>query len=309
MKVFYHTDSDGFCSGALIRIYCDLNHIKYDNSDFIPINYGWKFPFDQISKDEEVFIVDFSLENVYDMDRLTEITKNIHWIDHHISAIRKYENTGFDKDVPGIRYNGVAGCLLTWLYLFKLSKGEIKFDNDKLEYLDKAPTFVKYISDHDVWEFKYGDSTKYFQTALRSEKTRPTDQIWDNLFYDNLNRYLLFMLDIGKTMYTYKCVEDENYLKRCKFDTIFEGFRTCAVNRALCNSSIFDTLENRDDYELFMTFSFDGEKFRYTIYPNNKSIDVSKIANKYGGGGHAGAAGFSSYDLLIRKNKWTYHFN
>lgn len=39
------------------------------------------------------------------------------------------------------------------------------------------------------------------------------------------------------------------------------------------------------------------------IYSSNKEIDCSKIAESFGGGGHKGAAGFSSDELLFKKNK------
>jgi oligoribonuclease NrnB/cAMP/cGMP phosphodiesterase (DHH superfamily) len=234
------------------------------------------------------------------MKKLLKITNNVHWIDHHISAIRKYDGTGLDTTVKGIRYNGVAGCLLTWAYLFYLKKGELKFE-DNLDCLCLAPSFVKYISDHDIWEFNYGLNTKYFQLALRSVENEPIKQIWDDVYYDTFGSYLTHMLNKGKILYDYKRTDDKMYLKRMKFDTYFDGYKTCAVNKALCNSDIFDTLENDDEYDLFMVFSFDGSIYRYTIYPNNKEIDVSVIATKYGGGGHKGAAGFTSKKLLVKK--------
>jgi len=49
-----------------------------------------------------------------------------------------------------------------------------------------------------------------------------------------------------------------------------------------------------------MVWVFDGKKYSYSIFSSNPNIDCSKIAESYGGGGHKGAAGFSSDELLFR---------
>ena len=66
------------------------------------------------------------------------------------------------------------------------------------------------------------------------------------------------------------------------------------VNRS-CNSLIFGDLYNK--YPLVATFVFDGKKYKYSIYSNDRSVKCNEIAAKFGGGGHAGAAGFISDKL------------
>lgn len=124
------------------------------------MDYGREFPFDKIKKNETVYIVDYSIEPS-EMDKLLEITPNVTWIDHHISAIKKYKN--YDKEIRGIRYDGVAGCMLTYCYLKHMTDrgdGDIKpFEESMTE---DAPMFTKLIADYDVWTFKYGHLTKEF---------------------------------------------------------------------------------------------------------------------------------------------------
>lgn len=113
MKVFYHSDNDGKCAGYWVKT---LNKLTDNFTDeYIKINYGIEFPFDSIGKNEIVYIVDYSI-SPEEMDKLLEITSNVIWIDHHKSAIEKYKN--YDKDVKGLRYEGIAGCMLTYCYLF-----------------------------------------------------------------------------------------------------------------------------------------------------------------------------------------------
>ena len=57
-----------------------------------------------------------------------------------------------------------------------------------------------------------------------------------------------------------------------------------------------------------MVWVFNGEKYIYSIFSNDLNID-SKIAEKYGGGGHKGTAGFSSMNYCLKNIiKTIYHF-
>lgn len=104
MKVFYHNDADGECAGFWVK---ELAYAK-EYIGYIEMDYGREFLFDKIKKNETVYIVDYSIEPS-EMDKLLGITPNVTWIDHHISAIKKYEN--YDKEIRGVRYDGVAGCI------------------------------------------------------------------------------------------------------------------------------------------------------------------------------------------------------
>lgn len=56
MKAFYHSaDLDGHCSGAIVKL-------MHKDCTMIPIDYGDKFPYESIQKDEFIFMVDFSLQ-------------------------------------------------------------------------------------------------------------------------------------------------------------------------------------------------------------------------------------------------------
>jgi nanoRNase/pAp phosphatase (c-di-AMP/oligoRNAs hydrolase) len=61
---------------------------------------------------------------------------------------------------------------------------------------------------------------------------------------------------------------------------------------------LFDSIE--EDYDIMIPFSFNGEEWNVSLY-TKKDIDVGKIAIKYGGGGHAKAAGFRCKELPFSK--------
>jgi len=54
------------------------------------------------------------------MRELLITTKNVTWIDHHKTAIEKYND--FEYDIRGVRYDGIAGCMLTYCYLHHMTQ-------------------------------------------------------------------------------------------------------------------------------------------------------------------------------------------
>jgi oligoribonuclease NrnB/cAMP/cGMP phosphodiesterase (DHH superfamily) len=99
MKTFFHSDADGRAAAAIVYKYYIREERTLEDFQFIGINYDVPFPFDKIVNNELVIIVDFSLQNKGDFTKLKQITSNIIWIDHHITAINKHS----DIELEGIR--------------------------------------------------------------------------------------------------------------------------------------------------------------------------------------------------------------
>lgn len=70
------------------------------------------------------------------------------------------------------------------------------------------------------------------------------------------------------------------------------------MNVGLAGSDWFNSVDD-SSYDILMPFSYNGryKTWSYSMY--SKTVDVSVIAKKYGGGGHMGAAGFNSDKLLF----------
>ena len=66
------------------------------------------------------------------------------------------------------------------------------------------------------------------------------------------------------------------------------------------NSDIF--LNHINEYDLVVSYIYNGNTYSYSIYSKNENVDCSKIAELFGGGGHKGASGFSTKHLVITKN-------
>jgi oligoribonuclease NrnB/cAMP/cGMP phosphodiesterase (DHH superfamily) len=235
MKCFYHNDSDGKCAAFWVALNVGLTDyvLGYD-SQFIEIDYRMKFPIESIRTNEQIYIVDFSI-TPDEMRQLLTITKDVTWIDHHKTAIDKYKD--FEFEIRGIRYDGIAGCMLTYCYIHHMtSRGEGNIKPFELSMTEDAPMFTKLIADWDVWKFDFGDDTKNFQTAFNSYDFNPESEDWWKFFeWDDFEQT---MINEGKVMTKYRDNWAKNYMS-IDFDTMFEGHKCFAVNLGMCNSEYF----------------------------------------------------------------------
>lgn len=295
MKCFYHNDADGKCAGFWVALNVGLNdYAKYD-SQFIEIDYRMKFPLETIRPDEQVYIVDYSI-SPDEMRELLRITQDVTWIDHHKTAIEKYAN--FEHEIRGVRYDGIAGCMLTYCYIHHMTdrgSGNIKpFD---LSMTKDAPKFTKLIADWDVWRFEYGDDTRHFITAFNAYDFEPHSKLWDRFFALPDEMACGSLIQEGATMTRFRDSWAKEYCRTKGFATTINGHKAFALNLGNCNSEYFKSVSG---YDILMPFSFDGDGWTVSLY--SKTVDVSEIAKSYGGGGHRGAAGFQCKELPFHKN-------
>ena len=103
----------------------------------------------------------------------------------------------------------------------------------------------------------------------------------------------------GMLILKYEEQQNAVYAADRAFPVEFEGHEAWAINKALSNSRIFETFGSQER-PLWILFSYKAGIWRYSLYSDVAMLDVSKIAVKYGGGGHAGAAGFQSDRYLLK---------
>lgn len=299
MKCFYHNDADGKCAGFWVSLSAAVTEHS-TVYDFIEMSYERPFPIETIAPNEQIYIVDYSI-SPDEMRDLLQITTDVTWIDHHKTAIEKYE--GFEHDIRGVRYDGIAGCMLTYCYLHHMTEcgcGEIKpFD---ISMTEDAPMFTKLIADWDVWKFEYGDQTKTFIAAFNCYDFSPEGTAWNRFFSDaqSGNSAETEMIIEGIAMIKYRDGWAKNFLDRFGFEVEFEGLKCFAVNLGNCSSEYFKSLPE-GKYDVFMPFAFNGEKWIVSMY--STTHDISGICKKYGSGGHAKAAGFQCTKLPFKKGE------
>lgn len=276
MKCFYHSaDLDGHCSGAIVKYF-------YPVCELIGINYGDKFPWTSIGRDEVVYMVDFSLQPFDGMIQLATMTPHFHWIDHHKTAIADYNEHEFR--IHGLRRDGIGACQLVWEYLSP---------NDAVPYA------IELLAQYDVWNHS-NPETLPFQYGMRLEKTWPADNmpLWSDLF--RTEAAVKKIVEQGSIVMRYVSQDNEKYCNSCAFETELDGLRCIAVNKMLTNSQVFDSVWNPEQFDAMLTFGYRKGRWTVSIYTDKPGVDVSVVAKNRGGGGHKQAAGFQCSELPFK---------
>ena len=268
--VFHHNDNDGLLSAFLVKKFNKDIDIK-----FVECEHGRDIPIKTIDKNDIVYVVDFNFpDNIW--KKVEDITKNIIWIDHHITAIKDAKGKPREKH-DGVRKEGDCGALLTW-----------KHFNDETP----PPLVVKLVDVYDVWkkDDKLWDDALNFMFATKGIKTDPNGNNWNFLLTSD--KMCENFISKGKEIKSVFESEWEEQIKENGFETTFDGYRCFVINSCdLSGSLIFG--DKTKDYDIVVKYCYNGEKYDYGLYSTKDDIHVGDICKQYGGGGHKGAAGFT----------------
>lgn len=271
MIALHHDDLDGHCSGAIV-------HRVFPKCRFVEMDYRKEVPFDQIKKDEQIYIVDFSLQKPGDWEKLFEITSRVCWIDHHESSIAKAPQWVHKKN-EGITDTEQCGARLTWNQL--LSHQALPHSVELVDQWDRHVYTVK--NENEVLNFARG---------MEVNENGPKDIIWHYILADNPTRLARVQYD-GRVVRRY----EEKEAVRClaKAYTLNWGGHKCLIaNCTMAGSRLFDAVK-KNDHDVYICWNFDGTQYEIHLY--SETVKVNDIAVRYGGGGHPGAAGFVCREL------------
>jgi uncharacterized protein len=263
----HHNDADGRASAAVVRRALGRDVL------LIEIDFGEPVPWDKIKQAQRVIVVDFSLP-AHDMQRLADSAELI-WIDHHISALESM--AGIADDWLGLRDISEAGCVLTWKYFFPNQP---------------VPRAIVLIGDRDIWRWAEAD-TGSFDEGLHQRNTRPdNDDLWQPLLDDD-RQLLQELIQEGEILRQARMLDIRRYVRKYGFELNFEGYRTLAVNAR--SSGEMGAYIREQGYEIAYCYVdiWQNERLMTTVTLYSEQVDVSQLAQKFGGGGHRGAAGFS----------------
>lgn len=284
--IYHRADFDG--------IFCrEIAHKFLPDAELIGWDYADPSPRDAVSADDQLYILDLSVDSLMDHPKLI-------WIDHHKSAIEKY-----DSNIRGVRIDGVAACRLTWQWFQHKSPS-------KQDYIDRTvdePLAVRLAGEYDIWD-KRDPRAELFQHGLRSQALG--ENMWD-LMLVNAEEHsdevadcgtitVNALLEAGAGIQYARTQENASIIKSAGFTVDFEGLRFIACNHARYNSHLF-AAGLQPDHDACLGFNYDGHgKWKVSLYhaPGKEQHDLSRIAVKYGGGGHRGACGFTCKELPFK---------
>lgn len=236
-------------------------------AEYIGVNQGEPFP--NNLKGKRVYTLDFS----YPFDitkKLLKIAKSLVVIDHHISskkAIQLVPEHVFNNDFTH------SGAALSWKY----------FHPEK-----KVPELLKRIEEVDIWKWNLPNTRELFASL----ETYDTNFIlWNKIANDweSAHKRQKYLKE-GEAILKYqdylikKAIENSEEVR-------FLGQRALAANFALSlNSEIGDAMRKKG-YSLGIIWQKKGNEIVVSLRSTNK-VDSSKIAARFGGGGHKKAAAF-----------------
>lgn len=286
MKCFYHNDLDGRCAGAIVAQYED----NYNREDFFEVDYIMDLTpmINKIKDGEKVYFVDYSFTETTKHILMSLIERcDVIWIDHHLSSIQLEEKN--EWNIKGIRNDRASGAALTYMYLHNKA-------------FDSIPRYVKLVSDYDCWRFKFDPETTRFKIGIETEDYDALDMVWKLLNYHHHTNFEMSIMTLnkiikkGEVIKGYIDKDNAQYRNNFAYESEIDGHKCLVVNRR-SNSWIFG--EKYSEYPVVMVWVFNGSKYSYSIFSGDPNVNCAKIAEKFGGGGHKGAAGFSSNELLF----------
>lgn len=329
MFVVHHNDDDGRCAAAIVhREFTSFEFV--DERNYIEYCHGMAMP-DFITGNEHVgsvFIVDLALDDVI-FELIKCLVKkcpnsNVVHIDHHASTFSYLEKMSKeDKEIMShittYYRTDCSGALLTYIYAcmyederkrcneiaveFSEEGGHFAFYYDTPEQrMYRIPMMLRYINDWDIWAHKIRETKSFHLGFDIVENKHPMSPVWDPLFGSDypLKEYL----DAGEYIIKFKDSENKRKMKHAFIFDIrwIENGEEKTVPMACLNSNGDSTIfgEKINEYPVVCLYMYHGEiaKWYYSLY-STKGVDVSKICEYYGGGGHPGAAGFQSEKLIF----------
>ncbi|OGY59149.1 MAG: hypothetical protein A3B23_00525 [Candidatus Colwellbacteria bacterium RIFCSPLOWO2_01_FULL_48_10] len=259
--IIYHKDCpDGFGGGW--AAWKKFGH----KAEYIGAKHG-----DPIAKNlagRNVYIIDFSYSKLV-IEKVLRDARSLAMIDHHVSA------RDVVKSVPDHLYAiNRSGAALAWQYFHPRKK---------------IPKLLLHIEDVDLWKFKL-PKTKEIICMLESQPYN--FKVWDKIARDLENtKAAAKYIRAGKAILDYKMSLVAEFVSKAD-KAVFSGYKALVVNAGVFNSEIGNELIKLGA-QVGIVYSEQGGRRKVSLRSGNNNVDVSKMAQKFGGGGHRRAAGFS----------------
>lgn len=310
--IFHHTDADGYCGGFICK-----NSAKDYDFETYACDYSTDFSRYDIGRNDIVMVVDLSFtdKTIYHLKEMAyKCNDNIIWIDHHESSLDCYNN---DEELRNIKFLSIAlGSKQNKFSAAFLAYAVLQHNLTKFnDILVEVPEFIYLVSDWDTWSHQTKDS-KYFNKAVNSTtdiylynkelSEYNENNIWEQLYKEYiLDRGTLLEDMINEARPLVKQTEtlDARYLNSNGFEFNLFGYKVLACNQRN-NSLLFGDKINEYDFVCpFVLHERNGKLiYTYSLFSGTNQ-NCKEIAERFGGGGHKGAAGFQlPFNIFTVKN-------
>ncbi len=239
-----------------------------DAATYLPAGYGDDLP--EHLSGKEVYILDFIFEHPGALAELAKETKKLVVLDHHESS------QALTESVPEhIFDNDRSGATIAWGYFHPEAP---------------VPQLLRYLEDEDLYRFALPE-THDLSTYL---VVQPYDFAkWDDIAHaleDPMRKNVLLKTAAAYNEYFEKlcalAVEAAKKVRFEEYECLFANSLPTITMRSFIGRLLYEKLP-----PIALVVSAHPDGYGVSIRSDG-SVDVSKLAEKYGGGGHAGSAGF-----------------
>lgn len=245
--------------------------------EHLPCAYGGPIP--GVIGFDRVYIVDFSFKR----DVLVDMCENVEFVtvlDHHKTAQADLENWA---DAP---------ANLKVVFDMNRCGARIAYDHFDGESLHISRTLINYIQDRDLWTW----------TLTNSKQV----SAWISTFGEGLDSFAALLdeyehlglegvIIAGDAVIGYQKQVVDKHLKSVEVYNLL-GHKVAVVNATTMISEVCHEALNKypeADFALSWQDLVKEKKRVFSLRGRKGGVDVSEVAKKLGGGGHASAAGFT----------------
>lgn len=292
VTVFYHADClDGF--GAA---YCAWRRFG-DAAEYVPLHHGQAWAAEQVAG-HDVYVLDFSFPRA-SLEALAAQANSTRLLDHHATPVREWDAVLRDDPGSGCRQHVDVGIGLT--VAFDMARSGARLAWDHFFPGQPLPWAIALIEDLDLWRFAYPE-TRAFGRALRVRAFSFAG--WDRIVDAcgaigspaRSEAYERLLVE-GGAIESFFAVEVERLAaSAARVELPDADGRTVggyAVNAsAIFSSELGDALVARGgEFGMVWLVLPDG-RVKGSLRSRG-AVDVARIAERFGGGGHPRAAGFA----------------
>lgn len=291
--IYHGNCADGFGAAWAVR------HALGSDVQFYPGVYQQEPP---NVKDKFVILVDFSYPPET-LEAMLEDAYGILVLDHHKSAkelfkaaskerpylfvnMSDWTNTiDFERYKQSLYQDDCENCGRSIYGYFDMDRSGAMIAWDFFNFNEQPPKLLEHIQDRDLWRFEL-PHTREIQAALFSHEYDFNE--WDNLMEMSTD----FLINDGMAIERKHFKDIKEFIAKAGQRMIIAGYEVPALNAPYFWSS--DAGHIMSEGEKFAACYWDeSDKRVFSLRSANDGMDVSKIAQIFGGGGHKNAAGFS----------------
>lgn len=261
--ILYH----GKCPDGFAAAYAAWKKFG-DNASYIPVDHGDAPP--EGLEGREVYLVDFCYETAEQMKALAAAAGRLVVLDHHEST------KALTESVPEHVYDEArSGATIAWSYFHPEAS---------------IPNLMKYLEDGDLYHYVLPETRDIFSYLL----VLPFEfSAWDELMLgledDSQRTGILKKARAYTEFFEALANSSVERAKKVRFEGYEVYFVATHPNITMKSYVGYELYTKLPPFSLIVTAHPNG--FGVSIRGDN-TVDVSKIAAKYGGGGHTGSAGF-----------------